>query len=110
MTPEQTAIANSLRSKYQLLHDAFNDLAADAAQFHSALLVHDMPTRDLYNALSRIVAFSDQLQVGLSLMRDDVRAIEAALGDPADACWAAHLDGCLDEWYASLNTPLSKLN
>lgn len=110
MTPEQAVIANSLRDKYQLLHDAFNDLACDAAHFHSALLVHDKATHNLYNALSRIVAFSDQLQVGLSLMRDDVRAIEKALADPVDACWAAHLDGCLDEWYASREIPLSKMN
>lgn len=110
MTPEQAAIANSLKDKYQILNDAFNDLAYDAAQFHSALMIHDMPTRGLYNALSRIVAFSDQLQVGLKLMREDVRAIESALSDPAEACWAAHLDGCLDEWYAKLGVPNSKLN
>jgi hypothetical protein len=110
MTSEQAAIANSISNKYQLLHDTFNDLACDAARFHNALLVHDMAARGLYNALSRIVAFSDQLQVGLSLMREDVRAIETALSDPADACWAAHLDGFLEEWCAKRETPISKLN
>ena len=110
MAPEQSEIANSLSRKYQRLHNAFIDLASDAAQFHSTLLLSDMPSRGLFSALSRILAFSEQLQVGLSLMSEDVRAVEAALSDPADAAWAENLDGCLDEWYASLGVPNSKLN
>ncbi len=48
MTTEPSDIANSLSQKYQLLHDAFTDLASQASQFHAELLVQD-PASQLIN-------------------------------------------------------------
>ncbi|HET6207687.1 MAG TPA: hypothetical protein VFD98_12815 [Terracidiphilus sp.] len=110
MNQEQSEIANSLGRKYQLLEAAFTDLACDAAQFHSALLVHDMPSRDLSTALSRIVAVSEQLHVGLSRLRQDVLAVEAALAGPEDAAWANHIEGWLEAWLAHGSVANSRLH
>lgn len=110
MNQEQSEIANSFGRKYQLLEAAFTDLACDAAQFHSALMVNDLPSRDLSVALSRIVAISEQLHVGLSRLRKDVLAVEAALADPKDAVWADHIEGSLDAWFAHASVSNSKLH
>ena len=110
MTQEQSEIVNSFTRKYQVLHDAFTDLACDAAQFHSALIVNDLPSRDLFSAFSRIVALSDQLNVGLSRLREDVLAVEAALADPRQAMWACQFEECLEAWLAYTSVPISKLN
>ena len=110
MTQEQSEIANSFTRKFQVLHDAFTDLACDAAQFHSALIVNDLPSRDLFSAFSRIVALSDQLNVGLSRLREDVLAVEAALADPREAMWAGQIEGCLEAWFTHTGVPNSKLN
>jgi hypothetical protein len=110
MNQEQSEIVNSFARKYQVLHDAFTDLACDAAQFHSALMVNDMSSRDLFVAFSRIVALSDQLNVGLIRLREDVLAVEAALADPREAMWAGQIEGCLEAWFAHSVVPNSKLN
>jgi hypothetical protein len=110
MNQEQSEIANSFGRKYQLLEAAFTDLVCDAAQFHSALLVHDMPSRDLSTALSRIVAVSEQLHVGLSRLRQDVLAVEAALADPEDAAWAGHIEGWLEALLAQGSVAISKVH
>src|SRR5215469_16248030 len=98
MTQEQSEIANSFGRKYQLLEAAFTDLAYDAAQFHSALMMNDMPRCDLFSTFSRIVALSDQLNVGLNRLREDVLAVQAALADPKDATWAGQVGECLEAW------------
>src|SRR5215469_3067653 len=110
MTQEQSEVANSFGRKYQLLEAAFTDLACDAAQFHSALMVNDLPSRDLFSAFSRIVALSDQLIVGLSRLREDVLAVQAALADPKDAMWADHIVLCIEAGFANMSVSTSKLN
>jgi hypothetical protein len=110
MTQEQSEIANTFTRKFQVLHDAFTDLACDAAQFHSALIVNDMPSRDLFVAFSRIVALSDQLNVGLTRLREDVLAVEAALADPREAMWAGQFEAYFEAWLAHAGIPNSKLN
>src|SRR5260370_2436874 len=71
MTPQPSEIANSLSQKFQVLHDAFTDLASEAAQFHNDLPVEDPASRTLFTALSRILAFSDHVHVALNLMGAD---------------------------------------
>lgn len=101
MTQEQSEIAHSFGRKYLLLEAAFTDLACDAAQFHSALMMNDMPRHDLFSAFSRIVALSDQLHIGLSRLREDVLAVQTALADPKDALWVGQVEECLEAWLAS---------
>jgi hypothetical protein len=110
MAIEPSEIANSLSEKYQVLHDAFTDLAVEAAHFHSALQVQDATTRDLLTALSRILAFSDHVHVALNLMGEDVRALEAAHGDHLGVDWNEQLEESFEEWFLSTPVASSKVN
>lgn len=110
MTPQPSEIANALSQKYQVLHDAFTDLASEAAQYHSDLLVHDQSSRGLFTALSRIMAFSDHVHVAMNLMGEDVQAIEAAYGDPMGVDWTNELEDCFEEWFSNAGLANLKIN
>lgn len=110
MALQPSEIANSLTEKFQLLHDAFNDLASDAAEFHRDLNLQDPSMRGLFTSLSRIVAFSDHVHVALNLMGEDVLAIETAFGDPMGEDWNEQLQDAFDEWFTSMSTSNLKVN
>ena len=109
MGPQPSQIATSLSEKYQALHEAFTDLAAEAAQFQNSLSITDQAQRGLFNSLSRIVAFSDHVHVALNLMGEDVRSIEATFGEPGAAEWA-DLEENFDEWFTKLSMANAKVH
>jgi len=109
MAIEPSDIADSLSQRYQALHDAFTDLATDAAHFHSSLKVQDVATRNLFTALSRILAFSDHIHVALNLMGEDVRTLEVEHGNALDVDWN-ELDDCFEEWLVSTPAASSKVH
>jgi hypothetical protein len=110
MVIEPSEIANSLSEKYQVLHDAFTALAIDAAHFQSAIEVQDAAGREMFTALTRILAFSDHVHVALNLMGEDVRALEAAHGDPLGVDWNEQLEESFEEWFLSTPVASSKVN
>jgi hypothetical protein len=110
MAIQPSDIANSISQKYWALHAAFNDLANEAAQYHGALLTDDNPSRGLFNALSRMLAFSDQAQLTLSLMGEDVHKIEAAYGDKMGEDWTQQLQDCFDECFTNMNSRTTKVH
>jgi len=109
MAIEPSDIADSLSQRYQALHDAFTDLATDAAHFHSSLKVQDVATRNLFTALSLILAFSDHIHVALNLMGEDVRTLEVEHGNALDVDWN-ELDDCFEEWLVSTPAASSKVH
>lgn len=109
MGPQPSEIARSLSQKFQALHDAFTALATEATEFQISLPVTDMKQRGLFNSLSRIVAFSDHVHVALTLMGEDVHAIEATYGDAALEEWT-EIDDHFDEWFASLSAANAKVH
>ena len=109
MASQPSEIANALSQKYQALHDAFNALAVDAAQFQNSLSLTDKSHRGLFNSLSRIVAFSDHVHVALNLMAEDVRSIESTYGEPAGSGWS-ELDDCFDEWFTRMGAANAKVH
>jgi hypothetical protein len=110
MSTHPSEIANTLSEKFQLLHDAFTDLASDAAQFHNNLDLHDSSARSLFNSLSRIMAFSDHVHVALNLMGEDVLAIETAFGDPLGQEWNEQLQDTFDDWFKNTSASNYKVN
>jgi hypothetical protein len=110
MGPQPSEIAKSLSLKYQALHDAFNALALEAAQFQNTLPLTDKKDRGLFNSLSRIVAFSDHVHVALNLMAEDVHAIEATYSDTALTTEFAELDDCFDEWFTRMSAANAKVH
>jgi hypothetical protein len=110
MSTHPSQIANALSEKFQLLHDAFTDLASDAAQFHGSLDLREASSRTLFNSLSRIIAFSDHVHVALNLMGEDVMAIETAFGDPLGEDWNEQLQESFDDWFKAASASHYKVN
>ncbi len=109
MGPQASEIARSLSQKYQALHDAFTALATEATEFQISLPVVDWKDRGLFNSLSRIVAFSDHVHVAMTLMGEDVHAIESAYGKQGLAEWT-DVDERFDEWFSSLGSANAKVH
>ncbi len=110
MGSKPSEIANALSQKYQALHDAFNALAVDAAQYQNSLSLTEKTHRGLFNSLSRIVAFSDHVHVALNLMAEDVRAIESTYGEPVAASGWTEMDDCFDEWFTRMGAANAKVH
>jgi hypothetical protein len=102
MAPQPSEIARSLSYKYQALHEAFNQLAVEAARFQNTLPLQEKKDRGLFNSLARIVAFSDHVHVALNLMGEDVHSIETTYGEQGSLEWA-ELEENFDEWFASFS-------
>jgi hypothetical protein len=109
MGPQPSEIASSLSQKYQALHAAFTDLAAEAVQFQNSVPVTDVEQRGLFNSLSRIVAFSDHVHVALNLMGEDVRAIETTFGKE-DSLEFDDMEDCFDEWFTTISVANAKVH
>jgi hypothetical protein len=104
MTTEAAQIIDSLSQRYRNLQKTLNDLSIDAAMYHSTLPIHDDVSRNLFNALSRIMAISDQVHMALSLMGEDVKTVEDTLADPMTAFWRDQLEDGFEDWI--YNPPL----
>ncbi len=98
MIRENSEIAAAISQKYRALHQAFAELNSEAAHFHADMLIRDNSSRGTFNSLSRILALSDQLHMTISLMGEDVRALETSNSDPMTALWNEQVEECLDEW------------
>lgn len=109
MGPQPSEIARSLSQKYQALHDAFTALATEATEFQISLPLIDKKDRGLFNSLSRIVAFSDHVHVAMTLMGEDVHAIEATYGGQNVTEWT-DVDERFDEWFTSLSAANAKVH
>lgn len=105
MTTETAQLVDSMGQRYRNLQKTLNDLSIDAAMYHSTLPVHDDVSRNLFNALSRIMAISDQVHMALSLMGEDVKTVEDTLTDPLTAFWREQLEDGFEDWIC--NPPLA---
>ncbi len=98
MTTEAAQIVDSLGQRYRNLQKTLNDLSIDAAMYHSTLPIHDDVSRNLFNALSRIMAISDQVHMALSLMGEDVKTVEETIADPLTSFWREQLEDGLEDF------------
>jgi hypothetical protein len=110
MPTHPAEIANTLSERFQSLHDAFTELANDAAQFHGSLDLREPSSRTLFNSLTRIMAFSDHVHVALNLMGEDVVAIETAFSDPLGQEWNEQLQDSFDDWFKASSASNHKVN
>jgi len=94
-SPESTM---TLAQKFQAFYELFTEFTQDAAEVHSSLPVHDEPTRAAFNSLSRILGFSDQLNLLVRLMREDIRVIDELTSDPVHANWTGDIEHCFFDW------------
>jgi hypothetical protein len=98
VTPHTPNTPSSLVDSYQDLRDALNAFATEAAQFHKCVAVTDDATRALFTALSRITAYSDQLQMIMALMREDVRITSEIGADSGLEFESLEFANCFYEW------------
>ncbi|HEY3705016.1 MAG TPA: hypothetical protein VGL22_08140 [Terracidiphilus sp.] len=97
MIIDHAEIVSPLLQKFQTFYEQFAQFSQDATELHCNLPVQDEPSRAAFNSLSRILAFSDQLSVLVSMMREDVRVVDELTGNPIEAKWADEIDECFYE-------------
>ncbi|HWE86048.1 MAG TPA: hypothetical protein VG267_13980 [Terracidiphilus sp.] len=100
MKPQIPNLPSNLVERYQDLHDALNAFTTEAAELHRRVPVTDDATQALFTALSRITAYSDQMQMVLALMGEDVRVTEeigAGLGI-GPQFETADIENCFYQW------------
>lgn len=110
MTPETAQLANSLSERFRILKETLEELSLDATLYHTALPIHDERSRGVFNALSRILAISDQIHMSLTLLGEDVHALEQATMDPVTSFMRQQLDGAFDEWPMGYPAPAGKVH
>ncbi|HEY2857788.1 MAG TPA: hypothetical protein VGJ21_05180 [Terracidiphilus sp.] len=98
MITDSPEISSSIPQKFQAFYELFTEFNQGAAELHGNLPVHDEASRAVYNSLSRIMAFSDQLNILVSLMREDVRLIDELTTDPVKPTWIAQVDPGFYDW------------
>lgn len=98
MITDSPEITSSLPQKFQAFYELFSDFNQRSAEMHSNLPVHDEASRAVYNSLARIMAFSDQMNMLVSLMREDVRVIDELTSDPVTPTWTAQIEQSFYDW------------
>lgn len=101
--PESVLISENLGRKYRELVSLATELSMEATMYQSSLAVADKLSRELFNAVSRIVAFGDQVQVGLNLMGEDIRVVESGSMDPVTAQWREFVEKSFEEHCSSIS-------
>jgi hypothetical protein len=98
MTIDTPDTISPLMQKFQGLYDLFAEFDMDAAELHEKQAVRDDASRAVFNSLSRIMAFTNQMTMLMSLMREDVRIVDELTADPVAASWADPIERCFYEW------------
>jgi hypothetical protein len=96
--------------KFLTFYELFTEFSHDAAEFHQNLPVQDETSRAMFTCLSRIMAFTDQMNVVVSLMREDVGVLDELTSDQTTASWSEQLDSHFYEWLRASKTAAPIMN
>lgn len=110
MDTEIPEIAASLTPRFDTACEQFKDFSRAAAVLQEALAVRDDASRAVFRSLSRVMAFSDQIELILALMREDLRAIEELSSASIDALWSEPFGEYLHHWLRMSRGANSKVN
>jgi hypothetical protein len=110
MTTDTTITASALMQKFQAFHELFTEFSHDAAELHENVGLQDETSRAVFTSLSRIMAFTDQMNILVSLMREDVRVIDELTADPVTASWSDQIDRYFYDWLRGSKTAASNIN
>lgn len=106
MTPDTLS---TLTPNYDAARTQFNRLISEAARLHDAIQVCDETSRAAFNAVSRIQAFADQVDLILALMKEDVRVLEE-LSEAPQAVWTQQYGDSFQQWLKSSRSATMKIN
>jgi hypothetical protein len=110
MTIDTPVTISPLMQKFQANYELFTEFSQDATEFHGSLPVHDDASRAVFNSLSRIMAFTDQISMLMSLMREDVRVVDELTADPITGSWTEPVERCFYEWLRASKTSAPNVN
>ncbi|MFP5235906.1 MAG: hypothetical protein ACLGSD_08375 [Acidobacteriota bacterium] len=99
----------TLTPSFDAARTQFNRLVSEAARLHDSIQVCDETSRAAFNAVSRIQAFADQIDLILALMKEDVRVVEE-LSDAPQAMWAEQYGDSFQQWLKSSRGAAMKVN
>jgi hypothetical protein len=94
----------TLMQKFHAFYELFTEFSHDAAEMQQNLPVHDDASRAMFSSLSRISGFADQMNMVVSLMREDVRVLDELMTDQVTDSWSEQLDRCFYEWLRASKT------
>lgn len=106
MTPDTPP---TLTPQFDAARNQFNRLISEAARLHDAIQVCDETSRAAFNAVSRIQAFADQIDLILALMKEDVRVVEE-LSEAPQAVWTQPHGDSFQQWLKSSRSAAMKIN
>lgn len=98
MKSETFEFPSQLAERFQELQDTLNAFTAEAAELHRGITVNDDASRALFTALSRVTAFSEQLQMVLALMGEDICVAEEIGSVPGGEFELDEHENCFYEW------------
>src|SRR5579862_6143071 len=110
MTIETPEAVSTLMQKFQSFYEQFAEFSHDAAELHGSLPVRDDASRAAFSSLSRILAFTDQLNILVSLMREDVRVVEELTTNPVAANWTGEVEHCFYDWLKATRAAAPNVN
>ena len=96
-TPEQARIADTLGTKFRDLQKLVNEFTVEVCLYQSSVQVKDESSRMVFQALTRATALSEQVELALNMMREDLRVVEASSLDSATILWREYLQEAFDE-------------
>ena len=100
----------TLMQKFHAFYELFTEFSHDAAEMQQNLPVHDETSRAMFSSLSRISAFADQMNMVVSLMREDVRVLDELTADQVTDSWSEQLDRYFYDWLRATKTAPPNVN
>jgi len=92
MMTDASPATPTITGKFQSVCDLVADFSADLGQMHGSMPVHNDASRAMFSSLSRITAYADQVQLILTLMREDIRVIDELVSDPMTAALMGQME------------------
>jgi hypothetical protein len=97
-TPEQARIADTLKCKFRNLQTLVNEFTVEVCLYQSSIQVRDESSRMVFQALTHAAALSEQIEVALNMIREDLRIVDASSFDSATVHWREYLQDAFDEY------------
>ena len=89
---------STLAQKFQAVYEFYTDFTQHVVELHATTAVHDEPSRAAFNSLSRLMAFTDQMNMLLNMMQEDVRVAEELTGPVVSANGTGEIEQYFLEW------------
>lgn len=101
---------STLTPDFDAACDQFTCFGRETTRLHDAIQISDETSRAVFTALTRIQALSDQIDLILALMKEDVRVVEELSKDPEDANRSERFGDSFQRWLRTSRDATLKIN